>query len=61
MIYFGLAILISLAAGWTAFVLAWAKNRPTTPWVVASVVLVFPVLLLAALPAKLPERRGLAS
>ena len=52
MAFLALTVVISFAAGLGAFYLARGKGRSMRPWVFASVILWFPVLILALLPPR---------
>lgn len=51
-----IALIISLLAGLFAYHLAERKRRNPRVWMIASVLLVVPLLLLAVLPAKRASR-----
>ena len=49
MIYLAVSILVSFLAGWLAYGLARRKGRNAWGWMIASVLLVVPVLILAVM------------
>ena len=56
MIYLLIALLVSALSGILAHRLAEQKQRAQKPWIIASVLLVFPVFILSVLPSKQIQR-----
>jgi|GEM_PF-6099255 len=61
MAFMALALVVTFAAGIGAFHLARLKGRAVGPWVFASAILWFPLLLLALLPARRNNRDAVSS